>query len=78
MVGNASGGCSPLKEPRKPPVSDCDGFKTDFPKARFFSKPKIHDGCLAGMAVYTVRRFKLSISSCSRSMAEIKNCYYTE
>ena len=35
-----SGGRGPLKEPWKPLVSDCDGFKTDFPKARFFSKPQ--------------------------------------
>ena len=26
---------------------------------------------------YTVRRFISSISSCSRSMAQIENCYYT-
>ena len=27
---------------------------------------------------YTVRRFKSSISSCSQSMAQIKNCFYTD
>ena len=30
------------------------------------------------MAVYTVRRFKSSISSFSQSMAQMKDCYYTE